>query len=144
MCAISRISCACAWKSSVTGKYNLTVPPRFCTIGKLLEESRRVTGADTKFAWASRDFLLAQKAIDPDGWASKEIPIWSPPGGENPGIALVSSARAEAKGLKFRSVETTVRDTLAWQKTRPAEKQQLRSGSHQEREAELLKKLRES
>ncbi len=64
----------------VTGKYNLTVPPRFCTIGKLLEESRRVTGADTKFAWASRDFLLAQKAIDADGWASKEIPIWSPPG----------------------------------------------------------------
>ncbi len=56
----------------------------------------------------------------------------------------MSSARAEAKGLKFRSVETTIRDTLAWQKTRPAEKQQLRSGLTQEREAELLGRLRES
>jgi 2'-hydroxyisoflavone reductase len=128
----------------VTGKFNLTVPPRFCTIGKLLEESRRVTGTNTKIAWASRDFLLTQKAIDADGWASKEIPIWSPPGGDNPGIALVSSKRAEAKGLKFRSVETTVRDTLAWQKTRPAEKQKLRAGLTPERESELLSKLRES
>jgi len=128
----------------VVGKYNLTVPARWCTIGQLLETSRRVTGADTKFAWASRDFLLAQKAIDADGWASKEIPIWSPPGGDNPGIALVSSARAEAKGLKFRSVETTIRDTLAWQKSRPADKQNLRSGLTPEREAELLRMLRGS
>ena len=75
---------------------------------------------------------------------ARKFPIWSPPGGDNPGIALVSSARAEAKGLKFRSVETTVRDTLAWQKTRPAEKQKLRSGLTQEREAELLGRLRES
>ena len=118
------------------------MPPRFCTIGKLLDASRRVTGADTRFAWASRDFLLAQKAIDADGWASKEIPIWSPPGGANPGIALVSSKRAEAKGLKFRWVETTIRDTLEWQKGRPAEKQKLRAGLTPEREAELLNALK--
>ncbi len=131
----------CAEKG-VAGKFNLTTPPRFCTIGKLLEESKRVSGADTKFAWASRDFLMAQKAIEPGGWASKEIPIWSPPSEENPGVALVSAEAAVAKGLKFRTVETTVRDTLAWQKTRPAEKQKLRSGLSPEREAELLKALK--
>ena len=131
----------CAEKR-VTGKYNLTVPPRWCTMGKLLDESKRVSGADTKFTWASPEFLLAQKAIDGDGWASKEIPIWSPPSGAQPGVALVSSSRAVAKGLKFRPLETTIRDTLAWQKTRPAEKQTLRAGFTPEREAELLKALK--
>jgi 2'-hydroxyisoflavone reductase len=126
----------------VAGKFNLTVPPRYCTMGKLLEESRRVTGADTRFTWASPEFLLAQKAIDADGWSSREIPIWAPPSGAQPGVALVSSKRAQAKGLKFRSVETTVRDTLAWQKTRPEDKQKLRSGLSPEREAELLKALK--
>jgi 2'-hydroxyisoflavone reductase len=131
----------CAEKR-VTGKYNLTVPPRWCTMGKLLDESKRVSGADTRFTWASAEFLLAQKAIEGDGWASKEIPIWSPPSGAQPGVALVSPARAVAKGLKFRTLETTIRDTLAWQKTRPAEKQTLRAGLTPEREAELLKALR--
>jgi 2'-hydroxyisoflavone reductase len=54
----------------------------------------------------------------------------------------VASKRAEARGLKFRPLETTIRDTLAWQKTRPADKQKLRSGLSAEREAELLGKLK--
>jgi 2'-hydroxyisoflavone reductase len=54
----------------------------------------------------------------------------------------VCSARAVAQGLRFRSVETTVRDLLAWHEQRPAEqKQKLRAGLTPEREAELLKKL---
>ena len=126
----------------VTGTFNLTVPARAATMGKLLETSKRVTGADTKFVWASPDFLLAQKAIEADGWASKEVPIWSPPSGPNSGSALVSSKRAEARGLRFRTLEVTVRDTLEWQKTRPAEKQVLRSGLSAEREAQLLKALK--
>jgi 2'-hydroxyisoflavone reductase len=129
-------------EKKVTGRYNLCTPPRWATMGKLLETSRRVSGADTKLTWASAEFLLAQKVIEPDGWASKEIPIWSPPSGPNPGVALVSPKRAEARGLQFRSMETTVRDTLAWQKQRPAEKQKLRSGLTPEQEAALLKALK--
>ena len=54
----------------------------------------------------------------------------------------MSSARAVAKGLRFRDLETTVRDMLAWHEQRPAEqKQKLRAGLTPEREAELLKKL---
>jgi 2'-hydroxyisoflavone reductase len=126
----------------VAGRYNLCTPPRWATMGKLLDESRRVSGADTKFVWASPEFLMAHEAIEADGWASKEIPIWSPPSSPNPGVALVSSERAQARGLRFRPLETTIRDTLAWQKTRPAERQQLRSGLSPEREAELLKALK--
>jgi len=56
--------------------------------------------------------------------------------------ALISPARAVKKGLKFRPLETTVRDTLAWQATRPAEHQTLRTGLKPEQEAEALAKLR--
>jgi hypothetical protein len=46
------------------------------------------------------------------------------------------------KGLKFRSVETTIRDTLAWQTKRPEDKQVLKAGLTMERERDLLDKLR--
>jgi len=130
----------CAEKR-VAGRYNLCTPPRWATMGKLLNESKRITGANTTFRWASSEFLMAEKAAEPGMWASQEIPIWAPPSGESLGHGLVASTRAEAKGLKFRSLETTIRETLEWQKTRPAEKQRLRSGLTPEREAELLRKL---
>lgn len=131
----------CAEKR-IAGRYNLTTPPRWATMGKLLEASKRVTGADPKFRWAGAEFLMEQKAIEPGMWASQEIPIWAPPSGQSLGHGLVASARAEARGLKVRPLETTIRDTLEWQKTRPAEKQKLRAGLTPEREAELLAKLR--
>jgi len=130
----------CAEKR-IAGRYNLTTPPRWATMGRLLEESKRVTGANTTFKWASTEFLTENKAVEPGMWASQEIPIWAPPSGPSLGHGLVASARAEAKGLKYRSLETTIRDTLAWQKERPPEKQKLRSGLTPEREAELLAKL---
>ena len=49
--------------------------------------------------------------------------------------------RAIAAGMKFRTMEQTVRDTLEWQKSRPAENQVMKSGLKPEREAELLKLL---
>jgi len=131
----------CAEKR-VAGRYNLCTPPRWATMGKLLEASRRVTGTDTKFTWASAEFLAQNKATEPGMWASQEIPIWAPPSGQSLGHGLVASARAEKQGLKFRPLETTIRDTLEWQKGRPAEKQKLRSGLSAEREAELLKLLK--
>ncbi len=127
----------CAEKR-IAGRYNLCTPPRWATMGKLLDESKRVTGADTKFKWASTEFLMEHEAVEPGMWASQEIPIWAPPSGESLGHGQVASARAEAKGMKFRSLETTIRETLEWQKTRPAEKQKLRSGLSPEREKELL------
>ena len=124
------------------GRYNLVTPPRKVTMGKLLEACKRVTGAETEFAWANAEFLLEQKAIEPGMWASQEIPIWAPPSGESAGHGLVSSAGAQKKGLKYRSLAVTIRETLEWQKSRPADKQVLKSGFKPEREAALLKMLR--
>lgn len=121
----------------IAGRYNLCNPPGAVTMGALLETSKRLSQSDARFRWADLKFLETEKLLD-----SGELPIWSPTTGEYAGAALISSARAVAKGLRFRDLETTVRDTLAWHEQRPAEqKQKLRAGLTPEREAELLKKL---
>jgi len=122
----------------IPGRFNACNPPGAVTMGDVLETARRQAKADTRFVWASAEFLAAQKLVD-----SAEIPIWAPTTGELAGAALVSSARAVAKGLRFRSLEATVRDTLSWHSQRPAGQQEkLRAGLTPEREAQLLKMLR--
>jgi 2'-hydroxyisoflavone reductase len=122
----------------ISGRYNLCNPPGAVTMGNLLETSKRLSKSDTRFVWADTKFLEAHKLTE-----SGELPIWAPPAGETAGAALVSSARAVAKGLRFRDLEVTVQDTLAWHDQRPAEqKQKLRAGLTPEREAELLGKWR--
>lgn len=121
----------------IAGRYNLCNPPGAVTMGDVLEAAKRVTKANTTFRWAPLKFLEDNKLLE-----SGELTTWSPPSGDTAGFSLVSSARAVAKGLRFRSVETTVRDLLAWHEQRPAEqKQKLRAGLTPEREADLLKKL---
>jgi 2'-hydroxyisoflavone reductase len=53
--------------------------------------------------------------------------------------------RALAAGLRFRPLDETVRDTLAWNETRPEERRtSLRAGMSAEREAEVLAAWRAS
>ena len=121
----------------IAGRYNLCSPPGAVTMGDVLETTKRLTKSDARFVWAGTQFLMDEKLLD-----SGEIPIWSPLTGEFAGASLVSSARAVSRGLRFRPLETTIRETLAWQNARPAEQQQkMRAGLTAQREAELLKKL---
>jgi 2'-hydroxyisoflavone reductase len=124
----------------VSGRFNLCNPQHTITMGGLLDLSKKVTGADTKFTWASPEFLTANEIIGENA-KGNFMPIWQPPVGDEAGLLLVSPARAVKKGLGFRSVETTIRDTLAWQKARPEDKQKLRAGLSPEKETELLAKL---
>jgi 2'-hydroxyisoflavone reductase len=120
-----------------TGRFNACNPPGAVTMGDLLETAKRLTRADTRFVWASPSFLEKHKLLE-----SGEIPIWAPPQGEYAGASLVSSARAVAHGMRFRTLDATVADTLAWHEQRPAEqKAKLRAGLAPERESELLKEL---
>jgi len=125
---------------SLSGRYNLCNPPRAVSMGDLLTTSKRVSKSNATFVWASQSFLEQNQALE-----SGEIPIWSPTQGKEAGATLISPARAVARGLRFRDLETTVKDTLAWHEQRPAEqKAKLRAGLTAEREAELLKKLKTS
>ncbi len=122
----------------IGGRYNLCNPPGAVTIGDLLETSKRISKSNASFIWAKQSFLEQNKLLE-----SGEIPIWAPTSGKEAGATLVSSARAVAQGLRFRTLDTTVKDTLAWHEQRPAdEKAKLRAGLTAEREAELLKQLK--
>jgi len=125
----------------LTGAFNLCNAPRSVTMGSVLDTSKRVTGADTKFTWATPEFLEAQGLIGKDLFAPSGFPLWTPTNSAYWAMPLISPARAIKKGLKFRTLETTIRDTLAWQATRPAESQTLRTGLKPEQEAAALAKL---
>jgi 2'-hydroxyisoflavone reductase len=80
------------------------------------------------------DFLEAQKVAP---WS--DMPVWIPPRGEEAGGNQISNKRALDKGLTFRPLAETARDTLAWFKTLPQDRQShLKAGLAPEREAEVL------
>lgn len=123
-------------EENASGIYNATGPDYELTIGKLLEVSQHVTGSDTHIHWASVEFLNKQN-VQP--WS--DMPTWIPDDEEGVGFSKVDVSKAIAAGLKFRPLEETVRDTLAWEKTRPAD-HQWRAGLTAEREAEVLAALK--
>jgi 2'-hydroxyisoflavone reductase len=130
----------CAEKR-VGGKYNLCVPAHAVTMGSLLEASKKVTGADTRFVWASKEFL-EQNEIIGEKAKGNYLPIWQPAAGDDAGIVQARNDRAVKQGLKCRSVADTIKDTLQWQKGRPEDKQKLKAGLSAEQEAGLLAKLK--
>ncbi|HTU68150.1 MAG TPA: SDR family oxidoreductase [Steroidobacteraceae bacterium] len=125
----------------IAGTYNTCNTPRSVTMGALLDTSKKVTGANTTFTWANAKFLEENEIIGEKA-KGNYLPIWSPADGDDAGSQLVSNARAVKKGMKFRPLETTVRDTLAWVAARPdGRNEKLRAGLSPEQEKELLAKL---
>ena len=121
-------------ESGETGIYNATGPERKLGIGKMLETMKSALSSNAKFTWVSADFLEAQKVA---AWS--DMPVWIPPRGEEAGGNQVSNKRALVKGLTFRPFPETARDTLAWFKKLPQDRQShLKAGLNPEREAEVL------
>ncbi|MCZ8130449.1 MAG: hypothetical protein O9284_04025 [Steroidobacteraceae bacterium] len=115
------------------GTYNAVSAPRQFTMGGLIETSRKVSGAKTDVTWLPADFLEQQFG------EQASFPPWAPTVGEYAGLALTRVDRALQTGLTIRPLEHTVRDTLAWHATRPADRQaKLRSGIEPEKEAAVL------
>ncbi len=116
------------------GYFNAVTPPGAITMGMLMDTSRKLTGADTKLTWIDEDFLAANLKPEEMNFAP-----WGPMRGEEAGGSLTGMKASADKGLKARSLEETVRDTLAWHETRPEErKATLRSGFTAESEAAIL------
>ena len=117
-----------------TGIYNATGPATPLGVGGMLEGIKSALGSEAKFTWVPADFLEKQKVAP---WS--DMPVWVPPSGEEGGLGAVSIKKALAKGLTFRPLAVTARDTLAWFKSQPKERQEkLKSGITPEREAEVL------
>jgi len=116
----------------VDGTFNAVTPPGTVTMGSLMDVSRQLTGADTKLTWIDEDFV-AEHAADVN------LAPWSAMRGEEAGGSLTGMQASVDQGLKARALSDTVRDTLAWHETRPAErKSALRSGFSAEQEAAIL------
>lgn len=117
-----------------TGIYNADAPGGSLTIGRLLDTCKQVAKSDATFVWLPKDFMEAQK-VRP--WS--DMPVWLPAEGDTAGEGQISVKAAMAKGLTHRPLAETVRDTLAYVDTWPAERQaKLKAGLSPEREAEVL------
>jgi 2'-hydroxyisoflavone reductase len=119
-------------EQKTSGVFNATGPDRPLTFGSLLETCRQVSGSRAGFVWAPVEFL-EQHGVS--AWS--DLPAWLPDRGEHAGFAFVDISNALHAGLAFRPLEDTVRDTLAWEKTRPAG-HEWRAGLTPERESDLL------
>ena len=76
--------------------------------------------------------------------------VWQPPVGATAGYQRRNASKAIAKGLTFRPVAVTAKDTLDWHRTRPQEQQdavlqgKAQNGLSMAKEAEVLKAWKES
>jgi 2'-hydroxyisoflavone reductase len=121
-------------EKSETGTYNATGPAKKFGIGEMLDGIKDANKSNAKFTWVPADFLEKQKVAP---WS--DMPVWIPPQGDEAGANQLSNKRALAKGLTFRPLAETARDTLAWFKTLPQDRQsRLKAGLTQERAAEVL------
>ena len=117
-----------------TGVYNATGPSTAQSIGGMLEGIKAAEKSNANFIWIDADFLAAQK-IEP--WS--DLPVWIPPHGEMPGFARINFQLALERGLTFRPLDLTTRETLAWFLAQPAERREkLRTGITSTRETEVL------
>ena len=113
------------------GIYNATGPAKPLGIGKMLDEIKDALNSNAKFTWVPANFLKQQSV---EAWSN--MPVWA---GDELGLARTNINRALAKGLTFRPLTETARDTLAWLKSQPQDRQsKLRAGLAPEREAEVL------
>jgi 2'-hydroxyisoflavone reductase len=110
------------------GTFNATGPAEPLLLGELLERMIATVGSEARLTWVD-DRTLLDAEVGP--WM--ELPLWLP-GDEHSGMMSAEIRRALDAGLRFRPVEDTVRDTLAW--SREAGEQ--RPTLTRERERELL------
>ena len=90
------------------GVFNATGPALPLTLGELLERAIAAVGSDARLVWTDE-----QRILDADVQPWMELPLWVP-GDDWAGFQRADIGRALAAGLRFRPVEETVRDTLAW------------------------------
>jgi len=114
-----------------TGIYNATGPAKPLGIGGMLDGTKAALKSNATFTWVREDFLTRQK-VEP--WS--DMPVWT---GKESGVARAKIDRALSKGLTFRPLAETARDTLAWFKSLPQDRQsKLRTGLTPERETQVL------
>ena len=118
-------------ENSETGIYNATGPAKPLGVGGMLNGIKDAEKSNATLTWVNEEFLTQQKV---EVWS--DMPVWA---GKESGIARTNISRALSQGLTFRPLTDTARDTLAWFKSLPQDRQsKLRAGLTPERETEVL------
>jgi 2'-hydroxyisoflavone reductase len=122
------------------GVYNLCGPR--LPLHELFARCARIAGRDARIVWADEDLLL-DAGVKP--WT--ELPLWMP-APDAARVSELSSAKAAAHGLALRSIDVTIGDVLAWDRSRPRPRpgasvgtRYVVAGLAPDREAELLTRL---
>lgn len=119
-----------------TGIFNATGKPFQLTFGGLLEKIKNVTNSDAEFTWVDEEFLEKENVAV---WS--EMPLYLHESDVDwQGFLSANIDRALEKGLRFTTLDDTIRKTLDWRKSTGGE---LKAGISAERETELLKKWHE-
>ncbi len=115
-----------------TGIYNATGPAKPIGVSGMLNGIKDAEKSNATFTFVPYNFLKQQKV---EAWS--DMPVWA---GDELGLSRTKIDRALNKGLTFRSLADTARDTLAWFKSLPQDRQaKMKAGLTAERESEVLK-----
>jgi 2'-hydroxyisoflavone reductase len=110
------------------GVFNASGPAEPLTFAELLDRARVAIGSDANVVWTEE-----QRVLDAGVQPWTELPLWLP-GIDYAGMARADISRAVDAGLRFRPVEETVLDTLAWDRSVPGDRPTLAA----DKEAEIL------
>jgi 2'-hydroxyisoflavone reductase len=118
------------------GVFNADAQAGTLTMGKVLDACLKAAPKPGKAVWVPADFLEANNV---GAWM--DLPCWIPAQGDEAGFGYRSAKKALAAGLVYRSLDSTVRDTLNYWNSLPAERRaKPAAGLSAEREAEVLAK----
>jgi len=112
--------------------YNVVRNPM--PFGDLLSACVETIDSDAELTWVPADFLAEH---DVQAW--RDVPAWADSDSALAGSLTWSADKALSAGLRISPVENTIRDTLAWFRSLPGERQEgLRAGLSAEKEASVL------
>jgi len=112
------------------GTFGVVGPGDPLTMRTFLEIAVEESGVATPLVWVDRDVAFA---VGDEDERYRLFPMWHP---EWPGVHRYDPSPAIAAGLRHRPFRETLRDTLAWDRSRDQEA--LPFGPSPEEEAELL------
>lgn len=119
-----------------SGVYHATGKPFDLTMGEMLAKIKRTSQSDAIFIWVDEGFLKKENV---ESWS--EMPLYLPESDDGArGFLSANIDKALEKGLSFRPLSETIRETLDWRQTKSDE---LKAGISAEREKELLRKWHE-
>jgi 2'-hydroxyisoflavone reductase len=110
------------------GVFSATGPAEPRPMRENLERLRATLNRSAHLVWVDVEFLRAQGVQE---WSEMPFVVYEPEEG-----LIANVSKAVANGLRFRPMEETAKDVLAWRESQP--EKPLAAGLSDERHAELL------